>query len=76
MPISNILITTVDFVLSPHYNQYKYNISEVDEMKNDLRKNKERKLTEKDYSLKNGKFLDEATIHGKGTNFLGNIFKS
>ncbi|MBI9015199.1 MAG: hypothetical protein JEZ08_23400 [Clostridiales bacterium] len=39
-------------------------------------KNKERKLTPKDYSLKNGKFLDEATIHGKGTNFLGNIFKN
>lgn len=43
---------------------------------NQNQKNKERKLTPKDYSLKNGKFLDEATIHGKGTNFLGNIFKN
>jgi len=37
---------------------------------------KERKLTPKDYSFKNGKFLDEETIHGKGMNFLGNIFKN
>lgn len=42
---------------------------------NKIEKDKERKLTAKDYSLKNGKFLDEAIIHGKGMNFLGNIFK-
>ncbi len=45
-------------------------------MKMENKKNKERKLTEKDYSLKNGKFLNEEVIHGKGMNFLGNIFKA
>ena len=43
---------------------------------NEPKTNKERKLTPKDYSLKNGKFLTEDMIHGKGTNFLGNIFKN
>lgn len=39
------------------------------------KQNVNRELTVKDYSLKNGKFLDEELIHGKGVNFLGNIFK-
>lgn len=39
-------------------------------------KEKERELTPKDFSLRNGKFLDAETIHGKGMNFLGNIFKN
>lgn len=38
--------------------------------------NKERKLTPKDYSLKNGKFLTDDMIHGKGINFLGNRLKN
>ncbi len=36
---------------------------------------KARKLTIKDYSLRNGKFLDSDIIHCKGANFIGNIFK-
>lgn len=39
-------------------------------------KNKERKLTVKDFSYKNGKFLEDELIHGKQMNFLGNIFKN
>lgn len=38
-------------------------------------KNKERKLTQKDYCLQNGKFLDTEIIHDKNMNFLGNIFR-
>ncbi|WP_240838497.1 hypothetical protein [Acidaminobacter sp. JC074] len=45
-------------------------------MKMENKKNKERKLTAKDYSMKSGKFLDQETIHGNGMNFLGNIFKA
>lgn len=40
------------------------------------RKNKERKLTQQDFSMKNGKFLDTEIIHDKTMNFLGNIFKN
>ena len=29
----------------------------------------------KEFVQKNGTFLDQSIIHGKGMNFLGNIFK-
>lgn len=57
--------------------KYVYDVyREVKKMKNSGKKNKERKLNPKDFSMKNGKFLDEETIHGKGMNFLGNIFRT
>lgn len=40
------------------------------------KKDRERKLTVKDYSLNNGQYLDQEMIHGKNYNFLGNIFKN
>lgn len=45
-------------------------------MKSQQKKDKNRELTVKDFSLRNGKFLDEESIHGKGVNFLGNIFRA
>lgn len=44
--------------------------------KREKKQNTNRELTVKDYSLKNGKFLDEELIHGKNINFIGNIFKN
>ena len=37
--------------------------------------NTNRVTTVKDFCTKDGKFLSDELIHGKGINFVGNIFK-